>query len=53
MLDNGRLGFGIATPKTAQRTALKKNQSSDPRAVMNGKFLNIENDAESRAHENS
>jgi hypothetical protein len=38
------LRFRVGTPGAMQRTPLKKNQGSNPRAVMERKSLNIEND---------
>ena len=37
--------FGIVAPETAERTALQKDRRADPRAVVDGKLLNIENAA--------
>jgi hypothetical protein len=38
------LGFGVGTPQAAQGAALKEYQSANPRSIMQGKPLNIEND---------
>ena len=38
-----RLTFGIAAPTAAQVASLKKHVRADARAVVNGEFLQIEN----------
>jgi len=39
----GRNAFRIVTPGTAERAAFEKDRGADPRAVMHGVFLKVEN----------
>jgi len=45
VLDVVGLGFGIATPSAAHKTALEEHDGADPRTVVNRKALDIENSA--------
>ena len=45
MLGTEALGFRIAAPAAAQRTALHKNHIADPLAVIHTEFLDIEDEA--------
>jgi len=38
--------FWIVAPKTAQRTSLEKDRGTNAGTVMNGKTLNVKNEAE-------
>jgi len=44
-LDPGRLAFRIRTPSAVQRASLEKDDCTDAGTVIEGKLLNVEDDA--------